>query len=327
MSFSNWLHNFPLRECLIAATLFPLSSFAQDQQGRQPESAASTQNQQRTSEPLSVVVVGPVEMRVKADDADWNSPKCDAVRSHDEADLCEQRKMAKAAIHTLWWTRLGIIVGALGTGFIIWNLVLVRRATSASLEANRIGLSAQRPWLRISDVGVVGPLQWRDDGYGQVEICFTVDNVGKSIARFVDYRAKTVVEGSTPLIHKQSYFDTYRNSGPGDATVVFPGGEPSKVSRTVVIDKTEVDRFRDASKWSGTPLPILPILLICVGYRGPLDDSSAMEHQTRVMAFLGKTFFKEDPALKEWLPGGIIPEDGEIAQQNLTIGGVRYWAD
>jgi hypothetical protein len=135
MSIGDRLHRVAVRGCVTLAAFSWLAceSNAQQQQRATPP---SEQTQNYTARPAPVTVVGPVAIeREQPIETDWNRPKCGSAQSHDEADLCEQRRMAKAAEKAVDWAGWQLYVAVVGTFFLIWNLVYARRATDAAVKA------------------------------------------------------------------------------------------------------------------------------------------------------------------------------------------------
>lgn len=86
-----------------------------------------------------------------ADEIEWSTPPlCSAPRSHDEADLCEQRRMAKAAETTVLINWFQLVASILGVAFVLWSLREARKSTDAAVRANELLAEDQRPWLQIS---------------------------------------------------------------------------------------------------------------------------------------------------------------------------------
>lgn len=108
-------------------------------QATQPPAADQTKQTGAPAPPLPVRIEGSVRLeREKEVEPDWDKLKCGEAKSHDEADLCEQRRMAAAAERTVtlgWWQ-----VGLSAAGFLalLYTLRLSRRATNAAVAANAI---------------------------------------------------------------------------------------------------------------------------------------------------------------------------------------------
>ena len=84
-----WLRNISIGGCLVAAVLFVAGLLNAEENSNQGIPTEAVQQQAVTPPPPAVTD--------SKESINWNEPKCGAAQSHDEADLCEQRKMAKAA--------------------------------------------------------------------------------------------------------------------------------------------------------------------------------------------------------------------------------------
>jgi hypothetical protein len=111
----------------------------------------------------------------------------DAQRS--EADLGVQRQMSDWTFWALVLAVLSFTSTAIGTAFLIWQVMLTREAvngtvdaTQAMLKANKIAESAQRPWLNVKVT--IHSARFNRDGvkfYATVE----VENIGLTPAENV----------------------------------------------------------------------------------------------------------------------------------------------
>lgn len=129
------------RRCCITAAVLLIggssTSYASDDPEDQRKAAEPTHGQQQPeSPPLAVRIDGPVlTVREKEIETDWSAVHCDAAKNHDEADLCEQRKMVKAAQRTVDLNIVQIGVGIVGFALVGLTLVYTRRATEAAVAA------------------------------------------------------------------------------------------------------------------------------------------------------------------------------------------------
>lgn len=81
-------------------------------------------------------------------ETDWRYPNCAYPNSHDEADLCEQRKMSASADWSVflgWWQ---LALSVLGFVALIYTLALTRNATNAAIESNKIARDTAKRELR-----------------------------------------------------------------------------------------------------------------------------------------------------------------------------------
>jgi hypothetical protein len=131
MFLNQWIRQVATRGCLIAFLVAAGPSYGQHKVDDTPQSRPSGQAQQLPTQ--SVLSTAAAEKEVVK--PDWNNLNCAHAKSHDEADLCEQRRMANAAEQTvrLNWIQIGVAV--VGFGLVMWNLFYVRKGTIASITA------------------------------------------------------------------------------------------------------------------------------------------------------------------------------------------------
>jgi len=178
------------------------SGFAQDQQvNDQTKTYTPDQPAKYSKPPLAVTVIGPVNIEPgKTIEPNWGEPNCKSVQNHDEADLCQQLRMAKAAEDTYYWTKWAAIVGSIGTAFLIWNLIEARRSGSAAVVSAKAAVAAatetkrqadlseqsfarlERPYVYIFGVHQIEVDRGSHFG-SQPQVKYTVANFGKTPAQ------------------------------------------------------------------------------------------------------------------------------------------------
>jgi hypothetical protein len=130
MPLSNWLHHIAVRGCLILALTLVLSSEGRAQ-SNSPAPAQQAQPQQQ-----SAPTPAPVPDWAKAEsDTDYYKYSCDRPKQREDADLCEQRRMAKAAEDSVWWAALQTTLGILGFLAVVLSLVFTGWAAIAAAHA------------------------------------------------------------------------------------------------------------------------------------------------------------------------------------------------
>lgn len=135
MSLGNWLHRLAVGGVALALVVGGVS-YAQDDQSQDRVTPHSEKAQPKPEPPLPIAIHGPVRVELEKEvEPNWHSLKCDQAKSHDEADLCEQRRMAKAAERTVDLNAVQILVAVVGFGLVCWNLYYTRLATSAAVAA------------------------------------------------------------------------------------------------------------------------------------------------------------------------------------------------
>jgi hypothetical protein len=90
---------------------------------------------------------------------------CGETNNHDEADLCEQRRMAQAALDAVWWASFQTIIGIFGfvavlfslgfSGWAAWAAAQAARAAQASIGESRRASDLQlRAYVNVCEGGV-----------------------------------------------------------------------------------------------------------------------------------------------------------------------------
>lgn len=179
----NWLHSIAVRGCTILALTFVFSagvSHAQNNAG----TPAQQPNQQQAAPTPPPVVQQPIA------EPDYYKIACEAPKDHDAADLCEQRRMAKAAEESVWWARLQTWLGGFGLIGVVITLAFTAVATKAASRSARTAERAltdlERPFVYVSipesGLGMFG------DGRGSYEraLVFECVNLGRTPADLLD---------------------------------------------------------------------------------------------------------------------------------------------
>lgn len=119
--------------------------------------------------------------REKEIEPDWNSLKCSEAKSHDEADLCEQRRMSKAAEQTVFLNKIQIVVGIVGFAFVIWNLWYVRKATLAAIAAAEISDKSAEAAIKGAAAAEVAVAVAQDTARRQLRAYIAVEPMGGDV--------------------------------------------------------------------------------------------------------------------------------------------------
>ena len=141
MPFSNWLHHVAIRGCVIGALVVGSAGSllnAQDNPQEQPQASAPNNDQQQASppSPVPVIVTEPIRIeREKTVDPNWRKPECGQPQNHDEADLCEQRRMAEAAENTVKLSAWQLGLGVVGAFLLFVTLYYSRQAARGAIVA------------------------------------------------------------------------------------------------------------------------------------------------------------------------------------------------
>lgn len=134
------------------------NSYAQDQSQQQKQTPQpDAAEQQTTAQPLRLPSNG--EQAIKTN---WGNPECSKPQNHDEADLCEQRRMAKAAEDAVWLGKVQLGVGVVGAFLLFLTLYYSRKATNAAmLAAKAADLSARAAVrLELPIIHATPPILW-----------------------------------------------------------------------------------------------------------------------------------------------------------------------
>jgi len=116
-----------------------LFGWALAQEHQRAEASEAAHAQEAKQDPLAAAIARAVEQDNKTD---WSRPKCTKPESHDEADLCQQIRMAKAAEDVLWINKLQLFFGGIGILFVVINLMYARRAAEAAGVAATAAIQA-----------------------------------------------------------------------------------------------------------------------------------------------------------------------------------------
>jgi Glycosyl transferase family group 2 len=176
MSHGNWLYVIAIGGCLT----FTLSSGVRHAQNNSATPAQQPQQQKQAPTPPPIV-----EPQVAQ--PDYYKTSCETPKDHDAADLCEQRRMAKAAEDAVWWARAQTILGVLGFGVVIATLVFTAVATRAASRAAKAAEEAiiieNRPWIKFA-VNING--NPTINGHGMTFSCqMKLTNVGNGPAKII----------------------------------------------------------------------------------------------------------------------------------------------
>lgn len=134
---------------------------------------------------------------------------CHNPQSESESDLCAQWRAAKAAEKSADWTLYGVIANAIGISFLLWQIILTRKAvkdtgdaTKAMFEANEIARSSSRAWVFPEQIKVdveLTNIGLHEGGEAQVVIRFNMRNSGGFPATNVMARVLVEVEADEYL--------------------------------------------------------------------------------------------------------------------------------
>ena len=191
MSYRCWLRIVALGLIVCGAGILPASG--QNDQVEPPKASPIVERENAADIPATPEKPALAAIREGLDHSFWKSPKCSESASHDEADLCQQIRMANAAESTLliaWW-QFGL--GVLGGALLFANLYYARRAANGAIAAaeaaqaavtvaREMGEAQVRAYVRI----VSGTVELVSGSFGMVDqrlrplVSIKVRNYGQS---------------------------------------------------------------------------------------------------------------------------------------------------
>lgn len=164
-------------------------------------------------------------------------PNCTRPKDHDEADLCEQMRMAEAAKDATQaaWIQLGVsVVGLIAiVATLIVNAMATQAASSAAEHAGRaveVQIRIERAFL------IVGAITIRKSDPDEVE--FDLQNIGKTVGVLTEWSAacRGVQEISATPIYGEAR-ETRRVIWPQDSDTFFASiGDPQEVETVISGD-------------------------------------------------------------------------------------------
>lgn len=111
----------------------------------------------------------------------------DHPKFYEHQDLKAQRSVAQATDAIVLWTKISVILGALGAITIVWTLFETRRSVET---ANRALIIENRPWVFLNPSSF-SDLQINENG-AQATILVTLSNTGNNPAQRVQVHSKAI---------------------------------------------------------------------------------------------------------------------------------------
>jgi hypothetical protein len=190
------------------ALSLPLAGLAQEDKPREQSGAEQAQsNKQNTdTHPNATTSFIRLEWGKEKNETDWGKPQCEQPRNHDEADLCEQRRMSKAAEDAVNLNEIQTGIGAVGALLLLATLALTIWGTRAAVKAanaavksseiaERTALHIERPYVFLGDMraeytvtqqlnmrnGLSGIMEnQRYDGLDAIKFSYVIKNHGRT---------------------------------------------------------------------------------------------------------------------------------------------------
>lgn len=201
--------------CLVIL-LFDGASYAKENQPHESRKASEPNRQQilpnfptlggAVGFPI-VFVERPSIPEDEKDKTVWNSNECPNAKSHDEADLCEQRRMAKAADDSVSLNKIQIVLGAAGFLALLVTIRLSSISTNAAVKAADVAMQAiederlnRRAWLRL-DLIPYREITYYDTGGFYTQMTVSITNIGQSVARDVRVWPKAFTHEGASTAH------------------------------------------------------------------------------------------------------------------------------
>jgi hypothetical protein len=234
-------------------------------------------------------------------------PDCAQPKDHDEADLCQQRRMSKAAEQALALTIIQTIVGTVGLLLVLLSLRFTVGATrSAAMAANaaqdqvRLTREAlivdQRAFVRV-DFSIEGDSVFYQQG-ASIRVAAKITNIGKTTANFVRTNMEMVLieYGRSEEAVLNAFCEANKFREPAWSRLLVPN---DTYTRDWVVT-IEIDRPDGL---------INPSVLVCVTYETIFDDGF---HQTAFFYHLGT-------GEGDRYDGPIPVDQGDISRDNVVF--------
>lgn len=263
--------------CAIACLLWAIIAHAQGSSDRKADAISPTPTQTQPTARATELVTESKELI----NVNWNRPKCGEAQSHDEADLCEQRRMAKAAEDAVYWSRIQAVVAVIGTVFLVLNLLYMHRTTEIGLAANDLNRQAfianQRAWLT-TRLSMEEDFTFARDGGGGGLVSVKITNVGQTPALEAHTNIRTILESADVRKELRALCDESKRVTEWGRPVL--PGESYDRRWFAGIDATEIAGVvRRGQK------DVMPIVIGCVTYQ-ILPEKSL--HQTAFAYWLSR---------------------------------------
>lgn len=138
MSRRHCLSHAALAGCLIVTFSVGVSLAQENQTQQQPEMGET----QAIAEQDAAMPVAAAPVPYK--NTNWNEPECSESRSHHEADLCQQRRMAKAAEDAVFLSKVQTGAGIIGALLIFGTLAYTIKTANATVDAAKVSRASNR---------------------------------------------------------------------------------------------------------------------------------------------------------------------------------------
>lgn len=209
MSRRNWLSNVAAIGCLIAATIFVSPALGQTEQQRQADINAKAQQHQQAAAP------GPTTEKENLTPEEFQNP-CGLTEKAYVADLCEQRRMAEAAIRQVDWVRaqfwatvveIILLIGVIGvSGWAAWeaggSAIAAQKSAEAAEAAVNVASDTAKRQLRAYVTLNDAIVEWLSPQ--QFAVVISVINSGQTPAIGLRYASRVAVGGKPDHFEEMS---------------------------------------------------------------------------------------------------------------------------
>jgi hypothetical protein len=143
-----------MKRIILVALLIVFSAASLDSKEHRGEQRNITKEAERQESDADLSPLGSIHSLARPAleenkiEPDWRNPNCQNPNNHDEADLCEQRKMSESSAETVYWNKLQVALSALGFAALLYTIYLTYRATRAAFESNEIARETAQQELR-----------------------------------------------------------------------------------------------------------------------------------------------------------------------------------
>ena len=198
----------------------------------------------------------------------------------------DRRKQLKISVLLNWITAIGAGISFLALVALFVSLSFSRKATNAAVSqaetTQREFESSQRPWLYGSEYQV-GQLEL-GGSVPQMNIAFSITNVGHSVARNVSFAAILVPNDRDGGRKCESIAKEVRENAPALHTgyTVFPN-QKGGFRWVAYANLTQMQESREHPVVAGDPKKVTLKLISCLSYTSSVDQSP---HYTQLTFFV-----------------------------------------
>lgn len=271
MSYRKLLLHPPIGVGVVVIAALLIASALNRQNGPDQQSAAAP------SEAAKKVTAAPPPAAAKKNSVftDWSRPDCKQPKDHDEADLCQQVRMANAAESTVFLNAAQVAAALLTLVGLVITVHYARKAANAAIAAANAANDANRAWLAVK-LKLGGDFCFEPAG-AAIFVEVEITNIGKTVAINAHTTVDMVMHSNDVSKQLKALADGDRKIDTSASRMVLPGESYDRpwfpsMDRSVV----------EAAQLGNT---IFPTIIGCVTYQ-VLPDLSL--HQTAFRFDLSK---------------------------------------